>query len=424
MASVFSSATIGTMNLTNRFVRSATWAGMADDDGNVTPELIQCMARLATGTVGLIVTGHAFVHISGKHSPRQLGIDDDLRLKGLEALTLAVHDQGGKVAVQLGYGGAYLSRSRVRQMTTENLRALAGAYARAAVLARTAGFDGIQIFAAHGFFLSQLLCPRYNDRRDVYGGSLENRARFLMEVLDAIRQAVGGDFPVFVKLNATDGIGDGLSLKESVQVGTMLASSGIDAIEISGGLLNNPNLLRPADSSEAAFEAEARSFKAALTIPVILVGGVRSLDTAQRIVTDGIADFVAMSRPFICEPDLISRWKSGDVHPAACASCNNCVEQVKQGKGLCCVPEVPVANPVFYPQFERLVDASPPHPAGTRYVVSFGLQETASGYLPMVKVHMTYPGSPEAHVPVFPPGSDDHQRVHEMVSASMTGMDE
>ena len=93
------------MNLTNRFVRSATWAGMADDDGNVTPELIQCMARLATGTVGLIVTGHAFVHISGKHSPRQLGIDDDLRLKGLEALTLAVHDQGARSPSSWGTAG-------------------------------------------------------------------------------------------------------------------------------------------------------------------------------------------------------------------------------------------------------------------------------------------------------------------------------
>jgi 2,4-dienoyl-CoA reductase-like NADH-dependent reductase (Old Yellow Enzyme family) len=416
MKILFEPVNINTMVLTNRFVRSATWAGMADDEGNCTPELIQLLADLARGGVGLIITGHAYIHPSGKHAPYQLGIDNDERIDGLQAMTRAVHDQEGKITAQLGYGGAYLSKSRVNQLTVEDMQNLIAAYAGAAVRAKKSGFDAVQIFAAHGFFLSQLLCPRYNIRGDAYGGSLENRARLLLEVLDAIRSAVGNDYPVLVKLNTHDGIEDGLTVEESMQVGEMLEARGVDAIELSGGLLNNPNLLKEQSHEKAYFESQARRFKSRVRVPLILVGGIRSLSLAHRIVSEGAADFVSLSRPLICEPGLVNRWKDGDTKEAPCISCNNCVEQIKAGKGARCVPLTLQSTQAFFPRMTESVSASPPHPVGACYVISFGLQETDSGYLPMVKTHLSYPGDETEMCPTFPPSSDDYNRVSKVVS--------
>ena len=421
MGKLFETTTIGGLQLANRFVRSATWTGLADDDGNCPPALAGLISELARGGVGLIVTGHAYVHPSGKHAPRQLGIDSDRRIEGLSGLTRAVHDAGGKIAIQLGYGGAYLSRARVGQMTGDDFRNLAAAYAAAALRAERAGFDGVQIFAAHGFFLSQMLCPRYNPRTDAYGGALENRTRCLLEVTDAVRQAVGGDFPVLVKLNAHDGIPDGLSLSESVQIGEMLQRHGLDAIELSGGLLNNPNVLTATSGDVAYLEAESRTFKERITIPLVLVGGIRSLTAAERIVNDGIADFVSLCRPLICEPGLVNRWKAGDTRDAACISCNNCVEQIKQGGGVACVPVQPERPQNFFPQKVQTVPAGPLHPPGTAYVVSFGLLEGPSGFVPGVKVHMTLSGDEREHCPVFFPGSDGHERVSRVVARLLAG---
>ena len=241
---LFEKTEINGMVLANRFVRSATWSGMATDEGACTPQLVDLMSDLAAGEVGLIITGHAFVREDGQHAPWQLGIHHDALIPGLQQLTNAVHAHDSKVVIQLGYGGAYLSKSRVRSLSADDFHALAEAYADAALRARKAGFDGVQIFAAHGFFLSQMLCPRYNDRTDDYGGNIANRARILIEVLETIRRAVGRDYPVLAKLNCRDYVENGLTLEDSVKVAGMLEKAGIDAIELSGGLLNNPNIMR------------------------------------------------------------------------------------------------------------------------------------------------------------------------------------
>ncbi len=413
MKSLFHGTQINGMTLANRFVRSATWSGLADDDGYVTPRLVEVVQKLARGGVGLIITGHAYVHPSGRHSPWQLGIDDDGKMEGLARMTDAVHGQGGKIAVQLGYGGAYLSKSRVRQMTKDDIRRLVKAYADAARRARSSGFDAVQVFAAHGFFLSQLLCPRYNDRNDEYGGAIRNRARCLLEVLDAIRQSLGQDYPILVKLNAHDGVKDGLQLEESIRVGEMLEAGGIDAIEVSGGLLNSPHVLKAPSPRRAYFEAEARAFKEKIGVPLILVGGIRTLEMSGRLLSEGVADYISLCRPLICEPDLVRRWQMGDTLDAACISCGNCVEQIKAGRGVSCVPLKPDAAPSFFVHDTKAIPASSPHPEGTRYVISFGLYETANGFLPMTKVHMAFPGDETEHPPLFPLGSDDQERVFE-----------
>jgi 2,4-dienoyl-CoA reductase-like NADH-dependent reductase (Old Yellow Enzyme family) len=277
---------------------------MAEDDGKCSPQLIELMSELAKGGVGLIITGHTYVHQNGRHSPWQLGIDRDELIPGLKKMTLAVHEQGGKIAVQLGYGGAYLSRSRLRSLSGTDIQDAVEAYGRAAIRAKEADFDAVQIFAAHGFFLSQFLCPRYNDRTDLYGGNLQNRARLLMEVFEAIRKAVGPDYPVLIKLNAQDFIENGLSLEEAIRVGLMLQERGIDAIELSGGLLNNPNVLRTHISSkgdEAYLQNEARTFKEYINVPLFLGGGIRSYDIASQLIEQGVTDYISMCRPFICE---------------------------------------------------------------------------------------------------------------------------
>lgn len=418
MDALFAKSEINGMVLSNRFVRSATWAGMATDEGACTPGMIDLLGELAAGGVGLIITGHAYVRKDGQHSPWQLGIHKDALIPDLQNLTRTVHEQGSKIVMQLGYGGAYLSKSRVRKMTVQNFQELAEAYARAALRARKAGFDGIQILAAHGFFLSQLLCPRYNDRTDEYGGSIANRTRALLEILAVMRNEVGRDYPILVKLNCRDFVENGLTLEDSIQTAGMLEKSGIDAIEISGGLLNNPNIMQSkidSDDSRAYFQSEARIFKKTIQVPLILVGGIRSYETAKQIVDEGIAEYISMSRPFIREPGLVSRWQAGDLREARCISCNNCFEPIKKGEGVSCVPLEPAKAAAFFPHLSRVVPASLPHPPGTGYKISIGLEEWEASYVPVVKVQMLDDDKTSERSVSFPLGSQDHQKVMQTI---------
>jgi 2,4-dienoyl-CoA reductase-like NADH-dependent reductase (Old Yellow Enzyme family) len=392
---------------------------MATDEGGPSSQMIDLMAKLASGGVGLIITGHAYVHQKGQHSPWQLGIYKDELIPGLQAMTRAVHESGGKIAVQLGYGGAYLSKSRIRMMTKQDIQEVVEAFGQAAMRAKEAEFDGVQIFAAHGFFLSQFLCPRYNDRTDEYGGTIQNRARVLMEVLQSVRNAVGRDYPVLVKINVQDFVENGLSLEDSVRVAEMLEEGGIDAIELSGGLLNNPNLMREnidSEDDEAYFRNDARAFKEEIRVPLVLVGGIRTYSVAQRLLGEGVTDYISMCRPFIREPDLINRWKGDDFRKAACISCNNCVEQAKKGEGISCVPLEDVKIETFFPQQSETIPASPPHPPGTSYRVSIGLEQWDSNFIPVVKIEMVHDGEVTDRSPSFPVGTEDHAKVSRAIA--------
>ncbi len=419
MNQLFEQSDINGMTLSNRFVRSATWDGLATDEGASTPRMIDLMAKLADGGVGLIITGHAFVHQQGWHQPWQLGIHTDELIPGLKAMTDATHEKGGKIVVQLGYGGAYLSKSRVRRMAVQNLQEVFKVFGQAALRAKRAGFDGVEIFAAHGFFLSQLLCPRYNDRTDAYGGDIENRARALMEVLQSVRNAVGPAYPVLVKLNVQDFVENGLTLQDSVRVGVMLQEGGIDAIELSGGLLNNPNLMREkirSEEDEAYFKEQTRAFKEKIHVPLILVGGIRSYYVAKQLVEEGTTDYISICRPFIREPDLINRWKAGDLRKAICISCNNCIEQAKKGEGISCVPLEDATAESFFPQLSEEIPASPPHPAGTSYKISIGLEQWESNFIPVVKIQMVHDGEVSEGSPSFPLGTEDHAKVSKAIA--------
>jgi 2,4-dienoyl-CoA reductase-like NADH-dependent reductase (Old Yellow Enzyme family) len=362
MSRLFESSNISSMTLQNRFVRSATWEGMAGDNGAVTPKLIETMAVLAKGGVGLIISSHAYISPEGQAGPWQLGIYKDDLMEGLQKMTSSVHAAGGKIVAQLAHAGckAYVSlggltpivvsdfeglmKSPRKEMTAIDIRNIVTAYADAAHRAKESGFDGVQIHAAHGYLLNQFLSPAFNKREDEYGGSVSNRARIILDVLQAVLKTTGKDFPVMVKMNSQDFIENGLTLADSLQTAQLLAKAGIDAIELSGGMAASGKLSPSrsginSEDKEAYFREEARAFKREIPVPLILVGGVRSLEVAESLIEEGVADYISMSRPFIREPGLINRWKAGDRRKAACLSDNLCRQPGIEGKGIYCVVE-------------------------------------------------------------------------------------
>jgi 2,4-dienoyl-CoA reductase-like NADH-dependent reductase (Old Yellow Enzyme family) len=221
---------------------------------------------------------------------------------------------------------------------------LTSEFARAAAQARDAGFDGIQIHAAHGYLLSQFLSPHYNRRTDHYGGDPANRARALLEVLEAVRREVGEDFPIIAKINADDTLADGVRPSDMVETAMLLEKGGIDAVELSGGCKDGRHSAArkgriDGPDKEVYYRDAARLYKERIKVPLILVGGIRSLETAEGLVRDGTADYVSMCRPLIREPGLVNRWKSGDRRPSGCLSDNLCYGPIRAGEGIRCVME-------------------------------------------------------------------------------------
>ena len=323
------------------------------------------MATLARGGVGLIISGHAYIDRAGQAGPRQLGIYSDDLVPGLKEMVSAVHEANGRIVAQLAHAGYFAAsklsglepwavsaevdivEGRRRTLTKEDIQTTIQAYAAATERALAAGFDAVQIHSAHGYLLSQFLSPLFNLRTDEYGGKIANRVRVHLEVLKAVRSVVGKDYPVLIKLNCSDFVDGGLNLEDALAAGAELSKAGIDAIELSGGLLRT-SLMGPSPSrsginkpsKEAYHQAEARAFKADLNLPLILVGGLRSFEVAENLVNEGTADYISMSRPLIREPGLIARWQAGDRRPSDCKSDNLCFRPGMVGDGVYCVTEI------------------------------------------------------------------------------------
>ena len=250
---VFDSIAVGTATVKNRFARSATWEGMATPEGAVTPELTRLMKTLAEGGTGLLFSSHAYIRKDGQASLKQLGIYDDALIPGLSEMRGAARATGALVFAQLAHGGANANRAlsgfdpvapgvvenaqgdRSRAMSEEDIAVLAQDFAKAAIRAVKAGFDGVQIHAAHGYCLGEFLSPYYNKRTDRYGGSVENRARALIEVYRAVREAVGKGYPVTAKINSDDFIDGGLTPPMMAETSALMESEGLDGMEVSGG---------------------------------------------------------------------------------------------------------------------------------------------------------------------------------------------
>ena len=349
------------MTLANRLVRSATWEGLATPEGFTTKKLEDVMLDLVDGGVGLLITGHMFVHEQGRASERQLGIYSDECLPGLRQMVKNIHAQGGVVVAQLAHAGGEAAHRQSGMpalgpspftrrdgeecgtMTEQDINEMVSAFRLAAARAVAAGFDAVQIHSAHGYGLSQFLSPLLNKRNDLYGGSLENRARPLIRVYEAIRETVGENYPVLLKINCRDYIEGGLELEESVSIIQGLAKLGLDAVEISGGLLSNSpatSAVRVGNFDTPAKEAWNREAAVVVKkhshIPVMLVGGLRSFSVAEGLLADGTIDCVSMSRPLIREPHLANRWANGEFRKAECISCNKCFEVLYKDKGFYC----------------------------------------------------------------------------------------
>lgn len=344
MSILFEAGDIADLELKNRLVRSATAERMCDEDGRLEQAMMDLYADLAGGGVGLIITGHAFVHESGKAHSTMTGVHRDDLISSLQALSEVVHQEGGKVVMQINHAGRQTSEETVgrtpvapspvprikggprpHELTEAEIEELILAFGRAAGRAKEAGFDGVQLHGAHGYLINQFCSPASNWRRDRWGGSIARRLRFLEEVAAAARDEVGGDYALLIKLGIQDFVRDGLTLDDGVEIVRHLADWGLDAVEISGGMgIGNvkKDILRAED--EAYFLPQARRAREVTDLPLILVGGMRSLEVIESILAEGTADFISMSRPLIREPDLPNQWREGRTESAACISCSNC----------------------------------------------------------------------------------------------------
>ena len=362
MNTLFDQTTINGMTLENRLVRSATWEGMCDAEGKPGQKLIDFYRTLARGNVGLIITGYTFISPEGKQLPGKMGIHTDKFADVMKDMTDTVHNEKGKICIQLVHAGGQTDTGNAgrqpqapsavkidqypelpAEMTTEDIARVITAFGTGARRAKNWGFDAVQIHGAHGYLINQFLSPLTNQRKDEYGGSIDNRCRFLLEAYQAVRSAVGPDFPVMIKLNGSDNLAGGLTIEDAVYAAKALDKSGIDCIEVSGGTPasgnQSPARMKINSPEKEAYNLSlAKQFRAAVKCPIMVVGGFRSFEVAEKTIRES-ADYISMARPLIREPGLAKRWQAGDRSPARCISCNSCfMPGVKEG-GIYCVVE-------------------------------------------------------------------------------------
>ena len=359
--SLFDKVNIGNVQLSNRFVRSATWEGMCDESGNPTVRLADLYRELVAGGVGLIVTGYTVVHPKGRQMVGSMGAYSDGQVPSMKALVEAVHEEGGTLFSQLVHAGGQTSTRVIgeqpmapsavlspfysgtpREMTTGEIQDVIASFRQAAGRVREAGFDGVQFHGAHGYLINQFLSPLTNRRRDDFGGSREGRFRFLEEIYRAVRREVGHDYPVIIKLSASDNLDGGLEIEDAIWFAERLQEMGIDAIEVSAGTAGSgegvPVRKGISRAAKEAYNAPyARLIKGKVTVPVILVGGLRTFSVIDDLLKEGVADLFSLSRPLIREPGLVNVWRDHPHHRATCISCNKCFRPGMREGGIYCV---------------------------------------------------------------------------------------
>jgi 2,4-dienoyl-CoA reductase-like NADH-dependent reductase (Old Yellow Enzyme family) len=345
---------IGTLEIPNRMMRSATAERMANENGYPREQYYDLYSELAAGGVGLIVTGHMYVHPSGKCHPEMTGVYEDAQIPGLARLADIIHAEGSKVMVQINHGGMQCAKETVdgtiapsaiaedflqqpaREMTANEIERVIDAYAQAARRVKEAGFDGVQLHGAHGYLINQFLSPYVNKRQDEWGGDFEGRTQFLRAVYKAVREKVGPNYPVIIKLGMQDGVKGGLTAEEGARVIDLIDDMGLDAIEISGGL-RAPNTKKGIrhPEEEAYFRPLAQRARRATNLPLALVGGLRTRRVMENLLSSGDVDFVSLCRPLISEPDFPNQLKVGIKEKSRCISANNCWAE-KSGVGIAC----------------------------------------------------------------------------------------
>ncbi|MHA2006613.1 MAG: NADH:flavin oxidoreductase [Promethearchaeota archaeon] len=356
LENLFSSAKIGNIQIKNRIIRSATWVAKATNDGYITEDLIILFKDLAEGGTGLIISGYIAVDPSGAVTHRMTCLYNDSYISGQKKLVNMVHDYSEvKIAAQIAHTGNnfylrspikniepvgpspfmnFTTNSNCRELTTDEVREVIKSFVDTGRRAYESGYDLIQIHGSHHYLLSDFVSPFTNKRMDEYGGDVHNRARILVEIHDLLRDELGKNFPIFIKLNTQDYIQNGLTLNEGKEIAKILIDTGYDAIEPSSGLYNlnfsagkvYPCTILKSEEDENYFLPNVRLLKPVMKDhPIILQGGIRNPMVADEFIKNRVADFIALSRPLIYEPNLPNRWKSGDFTPPLCTNCNSCL---------------------------------------------------------------------------------------------------
>lgn len=378
MSILFEPMKIGIMEVKNRFVRSATCEAMAKTSGQVTDSLIKTLKTLAKGEVGLIIPGYMYIHPFGRIFKHQTGIHSDDMIPGLKKMVNAIHQENGKVAFQIAHGGLHASErvigttpigpskrvmnpttmSKPEEMTEEQIYDSISDFSLAAQRAVSAGADAIQLHSAHGYLINQFISPFYNRRKDEWSGSDENHFRYLKEIVIEVKKVIPKDFPLLVKLNTHDHTPkEGVTPNLAVKYSKWLVDLGIDALEISCGDTGHsmfnmcrgdvpvkeiiqflPNHVKPMgeqifnqmvgkfDLVEGYNLEAAKIIKPVLNnIPLIVVGGFRTISLMEDTLKNKHADFISMCRPFIRDPLLVKNIKEKKIDKVSCISCNRCL---------------------------------------------------------------------------------------------------
>lgn len=373
----FQSARLGPLTLRNRFLKAATFEGMADN-GLVSDRLVEFHRDIAAGGVAMTTLAYLAVSEEGRGAPNEIVVRPEAA-RGLQHLADAVHAEGALVSAQIGHagpvaaatGGRALTPSRLfspvsmgftRAATPFDIQRVIEDFAASAAIVRDAGFDAVEVHLGHGYLLSSFLSPDTNRRKDEWGGSLAARAELPRRVLSAVREAVGPHCAVLAKLNMNDGTPHGLLEPESLAVAQLIEREGtVDALVLTGGSsFRNPmyllrgdvplrelaanfplhiragmrlfgrGFLRSYPFEEGFFLQQAEQFRAALAMPIVALGGINRLDTMQRALDSGF-EFVALGRALLHEPGIVNRWRDGNRAPGACTHCNRCMPTIYSG---------------------------------------------------------------------------------------------
>jgi 2,4-dienoyl-CoA reductase-like NADH-dependent reductase (Old Yellow Enzyme family) len=306
------------MRLNNRLVMAPMATGKALPDGHVSPEtLAYYQGKSAGGNIGLVIIEHGYVCLEGKASERQLSVADDSAIAGLRELAGVIHGQGSKTVMQINHAGSATSQeimgtvpaapsvvsnpvrnSVPRELTREEIGGIVMAFAAAAGRVKEAGFDGVEIHSIYCYLLNQFFSPLTNKRTDEYGGNVKNRVRIHLEIVRAVRDTVGLDYPVFLRLSATDGCEGGNTIEECKFAAKALEAEGIDVLDVAGGFCG---FSIPGASEQGYFAPLTEALKQVVGIPVILTGGIKDAETADRLLREGRADLIGVGRAIMAD---------------------------------------------------------------------------------------------------------------------------
>jgi 2,4-dienoyl-CoA reductase-like NADH-dependent reductase (Old Yellow Enzyme family) len=383
MKKPFEKLQIGPLTLRNRFIRSAAFEGMSAAH-NVSADLINYHKSVALGGVGMSTVAYASVNKNGLSFPHQLWLRQQI-IPGLQQLSAAINQGGAAASIQIGHTGNMSKRAVCgsrpmapsarfnlygptwpRRMSTLDIQQVIQDFKQAVSIAQQSGFNAVEVHAGHGYLISQFLSPYTNKRTDAYGGSFENRSRFLREVLDACRQAAGNNMALLVKMNMSDGFAQGITLAEAQQTARLIENCGADAIVLSGGFVSKApiyvmrgeippkimayhiknkvvkflvkywgyQLMRPLPYTQGYFLADAQKFRDTVKIPLVVVGGLNSNTTIQKALDAGF-DGIGLARALIQNPNFVNELELQTLAQSACTNCNYCVAVMYSGQMRC-----------------------------------------------------------------------------------------